>query len=142
MPPRPDQEATSPTAAVARPRLVVEERNLTLEAYRALADPIRLELLALIAAKGPICVCHLHEALPYSQPRISKHLAILRRAGLVSAERRGSWAYYSSDPEALEAARDFLDQLQASLRAPRLADACPEPNRAPEPSSGEPLRAG
>ena len=99
-------------------------------------------MLALIAAKGPIGVCHLHEALPYSQPRISKHLAILRRAGLASAERRGSWAYDSADPEALEAARDFLDQLQVSLRAPRLADACPEPNRAGEPPSGGPLRAG
>ena len=91
---------------------------------------MRLELLALIAARGPVCVCHLQGVLPYAQPRISKHLAVLRRAGLVRAERRGSWAFYSIDRDALAAARDFLDDVDVSLRRPHLADSCPEPDGA------------
>ena len=113
---------------LAQPRIVAEPRNLTVQIYRALADPIRLELLARIAAQGPICVCHLEEALPYTQPRISKHLATLRRAGLVSTRREGSWVYYSADPDALDIAREFIDQLHSSLQIPRGADYCP-----PEP---------
>jgi ArsR family transcriptional regulator, arsenate/arsenite/antimonite-responsive transcriptional repressor len=110
---------------LAAPRVVEEPRNLTLDVYRALADPIRLELLALIAAGGPICVCHLHERLPYSQSRISKHLGTLRRAGLVTTRREGTWVYYSLDEEALAVAREFLDQLEHSLRTPHEADFCP-----------------
>ena len=117
--------ADSPPAAMARARIVEEPRNLTLEVYRALGDPIRLELLARIAARGPICVCHLEEELPYTQSRISKHLATLRRAGLVSARREGRWIYYSAELDALEVAREFIDQLEGSMRTPHSADSCP-----------------
>ena len=110
---------------LATPRVVDEPRNLTLEVYRALADPIRLELLALIAAGGPICVCHLHERLPYSQSRVSKHLGTLRRAGLVTTRREGTWVYYSLEEEALAVAREYIDQLEGSLRRPHEADYCP-----------------
>jgi ArsR family transcriptional regulator len=109
---------------MAQPRVVAHPRNVTLEAFRALGHPIRLELIAHIAARGPLCVCHLEDALPYSQPKISKHLAVLRQAGLLHSRREGSWVYYSADPEALDAARDFLDQLESSLARPRLADSC------------------
>jgi ArsR family transcriptional regulator len=119
--------------SVAKPRIVDEPRNLTIEVYRALADPIRLELLARIAARGPVCVCHLEEELPYTQSRISKHLAALRRAGLVSARREGRWAYYSAELDALQVAREFIDQLEASMRAPHSADSC-----SPTESSGDP----
>jgi ArsR family transcriptional regulator len=112
---------------LATPRVVDEPRNLTLEVYRALADPIRLELLALIAAGGPICVCHLHERLPYSQSRVSKHLGTLRRAGLVTTRREGTWVYYSLEEEALAVAREYIDQLESSLRRPHEADYCPPP---------------
>ena len=110
---------------LAMPQVVDEPRNLTLEVYRALADPIRLELLALIAAGGPICVCHLHERLPYSQSRVSKHLGTLRRAGLVTTRREGTWIYYSVAEEALAVARDFIDQLEHSVRTVHEADYCP-----------------
>lgn len=110
---------------VATPRIVAEPRNVTLEMFRALADPIRLELLAQIAARGPLCVCHLQEDLPYSQSRISKHLGTLRRAGLVTTRREGTWIYYAVDEEALATARDFIDQLERSLHTPHVADYCP-----------------
>jgi ArsR family transcriptional regulator len=112
---------------IATARVVAEPRNLTAEAFSALSDPIRLQLLALIAAHGPICVCHLQDALPYSQPRVSKHLGRLRRAGLVSSRREGAWVYYETTSEMLAVARDFLDQLDASMRPPHEADHCAEP---------------
>ena len=116
---------------LAVPRVIAEPRNLTLEVFRALADPIRLELLAQIAARGPLCSCHLQEDLSYSQSRISKHLGTLRRAGLVTTRREGTWIYYSVNEDALEIAREFVDQLQRSLRTPHEADYCPpsEPGR-------------
>jgi ArsR family transcriptional regulator, arsenate/arsenite/antimonite-responsive transcriptional repressor len=122
--PRPLQIADVSETAVAQPRVIDEPRNLTVETYRALADPIRLELLALVAARGPICVCHLEEELPYSQPRISKHLATLRRAGLVSTRREGNWVYYSAQLDGLEVAREFIDQLKHSVRTPHTTDSC------------------
>jgi ArsR family transcriptional regulator, arsenate/arsenite/antimonite-responsive transcriptional repressor len=117
-------KVVQPRAPLAEPRVVAETRNLTVEAFRALADPVRLELLARVAAYGPICVCHLEEQLPYSQSRISKHLGALRRAGLVSARREGTWVYYETSEEMLAAAREFLDQLGTSLRTPHEADLC------------------
>jgi ArsR family transcriptional regulator len=113
--------------SMAQARIVEEPRNLTVEIYQALADPIRLELLARIAARGPVCVCHLQEELPYTQPRISKHLATLRRAGLVATRREGSWVYYSAELDALEVAREFIDQLERSIHTPHSADSCPPP---------------
>jgi DNA-binding transcriptional ArsR family regulator len=112
---------------MAQARIVEEPRNATVDVFRALADPIRLELLALIAARGPICVCHLEEALSYRQSRISKHLGVLRRAGLVSSRRDGTWAYYTADQDALEIAREFLDHVVESLARIRVADGCGEP---------------
>jgi ArsR family transcriptional regulator len=117
-------KVVQPRAPLAEPRVVAEPRNLTVEAFRALADPVRLQLLARVAAHGPICVCHLEEQLPYSQSRISKHLGTLRRAGLVSARREGTWVYYETSEEMLAVAREFIDQLGASLRTPHEADLC------------------
>jgi ArsR family transcriptional regulator len=59
----------------------------------ALADLNRLRLLNLMR-DGEVCVCYLHGALKANQPRVSRHLAYLRRAGMVAAERRGKWQYY------------------------------------------------
>ncbi|MBY0395556.1 MAG: metalloregulator ArsR/SmtB family transcription factor [Thermoleophilia bacterium] len=63
-------------------------------AFRALADPVRLRLLALIDRAGEVCVCHLHGALGLPQPTVSRHLAYLRRAGLVQGRRDGAWVHY------------------------------------------------
>jgi DNA-binding transcriptional ArsR family regulator len=89
-----------------------------------LGHPMRLELIAHIAARGPICTCHLQEALACSQPAVSKHLAILRSAGLITARREGRWVYHTVDREALDAARGFLEELDASLHRPHSADRC------------------
>jgi ArsR family transcriptional regulator len=61
--------------------------------YAALADETRLRLLCLMAG-GEICVCHLQAVLQTNQPKISRHLAYLRRAGLVETRRDGRWTHY------------------------------------------------
>ncbi len=61
--------------------------------FKALGDETRLRIVALLAHRE-LCVCHLESALAASQPTISRHLALLRYAGLVESRRRGSWVYY------------------------------------------------
>ncbi|SDG65440.1 ArsR family transcriptional regulator [Lentzea fradiae] len=69
--------------------------------FKALGDPVRLRLLFLIASRpsGEVCVCELTPAFNLSQPTISHHLKLLRQAGLVDSERRGTWVYYRVRPE-------------------------------------------
>ena len=62
-------------------------------ALRALADPTRLRILALLTG-GEVCVCHIHHALGIPQPTASRHLAYLRKSGLVEARREGLWVHY------------------------------------------------
>lgn len=68
--------------------------------YQALADPTRLRILAILAQQTPaapegeLCVCHIHDSLGVSQPTASRHLAYLRKAGLVEARREGVWMHY------------------------------------------------
>jgi ArsR family transcriptional regulator, arsenate/arsenite/antimonite-responsive transcriptional repressor len=61
--------------------------------FQALADATRLRILGLLLT-GEVCVCDIHESLKISQPKASRHLAYLRRAGLVLARREGLWMYY------------------------------------------------
>jgi ArsR family transcriptional regulator len=69
--------------------------------FKALADETRLRILGLLLT-GEVCVCHIHESLRISQPKASRHLAYLRRAGLVDTRRDGLWVHYrlaeASDP--------------------------------------------
>jgi ArsR family transcriptional regulator, arsenate/arsenite/antimonite-responsive transcriptional repressor len=71
--------------------------------FKALSDPVRLRLLSLIASHegGEACVCDLIGPFDVSQPTISHHLKVLREAGLVGSERRGTWVYYWVRPVAL-----------------------------------------
>lgn len=67
--------------------------------FKALADATRLGIVALLAAsEEPICVCEFTASFDLEQPTISHHLKILRDAGLIASERRGSWAYHSLHP--------------------------------------------
>lgn len=61
--------------------------------FKALGDDTRLRIVALLA-HGELCVCHLQEALRLTQPTASRHMAVLRSAGVVEARRQGSWVYY------------------------------------------------
>jgi ArsR family transcriptional regulator len=79
-------------------------------ALRALGDPVRLRLLSLLltADAGQVCACDLVDPLRRSQPTVSHHLKVLRDAGLVSAERRGTNVWYSVRQDQLDALRSML----------------------------------
>jgi ArsR family transcriptional regulator, arsenate/arsenite/antimonite-responsive transcriptional repressor len=69
--------------------------------FAALADPVRLRMLSLIAAQAEVCSCALEEPLAKSQPTISHHTRVLSDAGLITGERRGRWTWWRVVPERL-----------------------------------------
>jgi len=83
--------------------------------FAALADSTRLRLLNLIAGRE-VCVCYLVEILEQSQPKVSRHLAYLRRAGIVAARREGKWMHYRIVPPADRAAASIFHAALDSLR--------------------------
>lgn len=103
--------------------------------FRALADPTRLRLLNLIAEQE-ICVCYFVEVLNAPQPKISRHLAYLRRAGIVAARRDGKWMHYKlvmpQDPHAAAILKATLDSLKQDKELQRdfqrLTKACCGPS--------------
>jgi ArsR family transcriptional regulator, arsenate/arsenite/antimonite-responsive transcriptional repressor len=89
---------------------------------KALADPTRLRIIGLLQ-HGEVCVCDIHDSLRIPQPKASRHLAYLRRAGIVHAEKRGLWVHYRIAPQAdattqtlLDAARHCVAHLKAAER--------------------------
>jgi ArsR family transcriptional regulator len=84
--------------------------------FKALADPVRLRLLSMIsqAEGGEACVCELTVGFDVSGPTISHHLRMLREAGLIEGDRRGTWIYYRAVPRAMEAAAAALAPATAS----------------------------
>lgn len=83
---------------------------------KALADPVRLRLMSLVAshAGGEACVCDLNEAFDLSQPTISHHLKVLHDAGLLDREKRGVWAYYRVRTDALASVAALIAYTPAS----------------------------
>ena len=77
---------------------------------KALGDPARLQLLTLIRAAGEACACDLTEPVGLSQPTVSHHLKVLREAGLVQSQKRGTWVWYSVVPSRLEDLRRVLSR--------------------------------
>ena len=77
----------------AKPAPQVKDLEALTTVYAALADPTRLRIMALLG-DGEICVCHIHASLDVPQPTASRHLAYLRKAGLVEARRTGVWMHY------------------------------------------------
>ena len=121
----------------------------------ALADPIRLSIVRQLAACDGICACDFTESCAVSQPTVSHHLRVLREAGVVTSERRGSWIWYRLSPEAIgrlsAIARDLVPgdfvpaaDLLRSRRRPGAGAAAnsrpggPEPG-GPQPGSPQPL---
>ena len=72
------------------------------DTHAALADPIRLKLLSLIATAGEICSCDMVEPLAKAQPTVSHHTKILAEAGLITGDKRGRWVYWSLSPTRAE----------------------------------------
>jgi ArsR family transcriptional regulator len=83
--------------------------------FAALADTTRLRLLNLMAGRE-VCVCYFVEILRQGQPKISRHLAYLRNAGIVAARREGKWMHYRICPPTDPGAASILEAVLASLR--------------------------
>ena len=92
--------ATSPVTEADAARLA--------PVFKALGDPVRLRMVSMIAAQPELCVCEITPAFDLSSGTISHHLKLLREAGLVDCERRGTYVYYWINPAALEAMSALL----------------------------------
>lgn len=92
---------TAGCCGIASPPLDAPQAQSLAPVFKALGDPIRLRLLSLVAAQDEACVCDLVAAFDVSAPTISHHLKVLREAGLVDSERRGTWVYYRARTETL-----------------------------------------
>jgi len=66
--------------------------------FQALGEQLRLRALALIVMEGELCICELMEALDAPQPKISRHMSVMREAGLLVARRHAQWVYYGLNP--------------------------------------------
>jgi ArsR family transcriptional regulator len=94
-----------PPGAEPLPR---EQRQQLARRFKALADPARVGIVNMLSADDEVCVCTLTEELGLSQPTVSHHLRLLREAGLVSVEKRGTWSYYRLERAAVDALRGAL----------------------------------
>lgn len=107
-------------APLAHEPLSAEGATELAKKLKALSDPGRLRLLSVVASHtgGEACVCDLSVGIDLSQPTISHHLKVLKTAGLLDSERRGSWVYYRVIPEALQQLSQLLgaDSLTESRR--------------------------
>lgn len=80
--------------------------------FKCLSDPTRLDILKIILARQNVCVCEITEILQLSQPKISRHLALLRNLFILLDERKGQWVYYSLNPDLPEWATSILNVLK------------------------------
>ena len=80
--------------------------------FRTLSNPTRLRLLNLLS-QGEVCVCHLADTLDVVQPKVSRHLAYLKRAGFVETRRDGKWMHYQWSKQSHPLTRVVLDELRS-----------------------------
>ena len=88
---------------------------------QAAADPTRLSILRQLSTEGPVCACDFNDCCDIAQPTVSHHLRVLRTAGWVTTERRGTWIYYSIRPEAIARFRELAGELKPSSAKPAAA---------------------
>lgn len=88
------------------------ESHCLAAAFKAVGHPVRLQILELLSRQpSPMCVCHIESRFTLSQPTISHHLRLLRKAGLVNSERRGTWIYYSAAKAGIGPLHAFLSSI-------------------------------
>ncbi|MDA8283293.1 MAG: metalloregulator ArsR/SmtB family transcription factor [Actinomycetota bacterium] len=105
---KPDDPVTCLPTVIAGGPIAVENAEELARTLAALADPVRLRLLSLVAARTEVCSCELEVPLGKSQPTISHHTKVLAACGLIVGERRGRWTWWHVVPERLAAIREAL----------------------------------
>jgi ArsR family transcriptional regulator len=98
--------------ATARSRPAIDQLETL---FKALADKTRLRILALLG-NNEVCVCHIHDSLGVPQPTVSRHLAYLRRAGLVAVRREGVWMHYQIERTLDAGVQAVLEAAVAALQ--------------------------
>ncbi len=84
--------------------------------FNMLSDPTRLRALMLMQSEGEVCVCELTHALGESQPKVSRHLALMRDSGVVESRREGTWMHYRLSSSLPGWARDIIEISHARLK--------------------------
>lgn len=85
---------------------------------QAIAEPTRLSIVRELSSEGPVCACDFTVCCEVSQPTVSHHLRVLREAGWISGERRGTWIWYSLRPEAVERFRRLAGEVEPRASRP------------------------
>ncbi|GAB3683864.1 ArsR/SmtB family transcription factor [Saccharopolyspora tripterygii] len=103
-------EAEPCASTVMREPLTVDQAADLAKVFKAIGEPVRLRLVSLIAshAGGEACVCDLTDTFDLSGPTISHHLKVLREAGIIEGDRRGTWIYYRVNPDTLRLLSETL----------------------------------
>jgi ArsR family transcriptional regulator len=101
-------EATTCCSSLLAEPLAESDALVLAHAFAALADPVRLRLLSLVAAAGEVCSCDLERPLGKSQPTISHHTKALADAGLIVGEKRGRWMWWRVAPDRIAELRAVL----------------------------------
>ncbi|WP_026851543.1 ArsR/SmtB family transcription factor [Glaciibacter superstes] len=106
----PVMDVTACCAPLTREAIDAVNAEALARSLKAIADPARLRLVSMVAAHedSEACVCDLTEPLGLSQPTVSHHLKILVDAGILSRDKRGTWAYYRLVPGALDSLANLL----------------------------------
>lgn len=114
--PRSDQEFESDACcpAITESPLPDNAAAQLAETFAALADPVRLKLLSLIAAAGELCSCDMLEPLGKSQPTVSHHTKILAEAGLIEGDKRGRWVYWTVRADRADFVRRALTEARSA----------------------------
>ena len=102
----------------AEPPLGRSDAERLAEQLKALADPVRLQLLSLVMSCDSACICDLTDPVGLSQPTVSHHMKVLVEAGLLAREKRGRWAHYSVVPQVFGELASLLGDPHRGLRTP------------------------
>lgn len=95
--------------------MAVERAEQLAQLFKAISSPVRVQMLDILSRHGgEVCVCDIEEQFELSQPTISHHLGVLRKAGLVESEQRGLWAFYFVRPGSVEQLRGWLGGLMGA----------------------------
>lgn len=100
--------------AMARPKASIVDPDVRF--FAALADPTRLAIVRELAGAPEVCACDFTSCCDVRQPTVSHHLRVLREAGIIESERRGTWIFYRMAPGALDRLRGFISELSGDPR--------------------------
>jgi ArsR family transcriptional regulator len=104
-----ENELVQGCCGLVDPGMTDDEAATVATRFKALADPTRVRILNLLIRNPELCVCDMNASIDLSQPTVSHHLSLLKKAGLVECETRGKWCFYRANHEAIHALANVLE---------------------------------